>query len=126
MATRIRGRWRAAEPVPGSIALNTGEIAVTTSVSCARATCVAGGYYNTKSDQGLMLGYLAAEHGGTWSRAAQVPGLAALSNNESSQVIGVSCAPDGYCAAMGEYSGDPASEERMFETTRSGGPRRAG
>jgi len=120
VATEIRGRWRAAEPVPGSIALNTGGLAVTSSVSCSLTTCMAGGYYSSKSHQGITSGFLAAEHSGTWGHAAQVPGLARLSTGGYAQVIGVSCAPHGYCAAVGEYAGGSTEEDRMFETTRPG------
>jgi hypothetical protein len=120
VATEIRGRWHAAEPVPGSIALNTDGIAVANSVSCSRTTCIAGGYYSSKSHQGVTSGFLAAEHGGTWGDAAQVPGLAKLNTDGYAQVIGVSCARHGYCAAIGEYASGSNLEDRMFETTRSG------
>ena len=120
VATEIRGRWHAAEPVPGSIALNTGGIAVTGSVSCSLTTCIAGGYYSSKGHQGVTSGFLAAERGGTWGDAAQVPGLARLNTGGYAQVNGVSCAPHGYCAAIGEYTSRSNLEDRMFETTRSG------
>ncbi|MGH3402661.1 MAG: hypothetical protein ACRDRJ_09165 [Streptosporangiaceae bacterium] len=120
VATEIRGRWHAAEPVPGSIALNTNGIAVASSVSCSRTTCMAGGYYSSKSHQGVTSGFLATEQRGTWGDAAQVPGLAKLNTDGYAQVVRVSCAPHGYCAAIGEYAGGPTLEDRMFETTRSG------
>ena len=120
VATEIGGRWHAAEPVPGSIALNTDGIAVVNSVSCSLTTCMAGGYYSSKSHRGVTSGYLAAEHGGTWGDATQVPGLARLNTDGFAAVIGVSCTPHGYCAAIGKYTSGSALEERMFETTRSG------
>lgn len=119
-ATEIRGHWHAAEPVPGSIALNTGGIAVTSSVSCSLTACIAGGYYTSKSHQGVTSGFLAAEHGGTWGDAAQVPGLARLNTDGYAQVNEVSCAPHGYCAAIGEYTSGSTLEDRMFETIRPG------
>jgi hypothetical protein len=120
VAAEIRGRWHAAEPVPGSIALNTSGIAVTNSVSCSLTTCIAGGYYTSKNHQGVTSGFLAAEHGGTWGGATQVPGLAKLNTDGYALVDQVSCAPHGYCAAIGEYASGPTLEDRMFETTRSG------
>jgi hypothetical protein len=120
VATEIGGRWHAAEPVPGSIALNTNGIAVANSVSCSLTTCMAGGYYSSKSRQDVTSGFLATEHGGTWGDAAQVPGLAKLNTDGDAQVDGVSCTPHGYCAAIGEYASGPTLEDRMFETTRSG------
>jgi hypothetical protein len=119
VATEIRGHWHAAEPVPGSIALNTGTAAAS-AVSCSRTSCLAGGYYTSKSHQGITSGFLVTEHGGTWGDAAQVPGLARLNTGGYARVTGVSCAPHGYCAAIGEYSSAPTLEDRMFETTRSG------
>jgi len=106
--------------VPGSVALNTGGTAVTSSVSCSLTACIAGGYYTSKSHQGVTSGFLAAEHGGTWGEAAQVPGLAKLNSDGYALVNGVSCAPHGYCAAVGEYASGASLEDRMFETTRSG------
>lgn len=120
VATEIRGRWPAAEPVPGSIALNTSGIAATNSVSCSRTTCMAGGYYGSNSHQGITEGFLATERHGTWGHATPVPGLARLNTDGYAQVDAVSCAPDGYCAAIGEYSSGSTLEDRMFETTRSG------
>ena len=120
VATEIRGRWHAAEPVPGSIALNTNGIAVANSVSCSLTTCIAGGYYSSNGHQGVTSGFLATEHGGTWGDATQVPGLAKLNTDGDAQVDEVSCTPHGYCAAIGEYTSGPALEDRMFETTRSG------
>jgi hypothetical protein len=120
VATGIRGRWHAAEPVPGSIALNTNGIAVVNSVPCSLTTCMAGGYYSSKSHQGVTSGFLAAAHGGTWGDATQVPGLARLNTDGFAAVIGVSCAPHGYSAAIGTYTSGATLEERMFETTRSG------
>ena len=120
VATEIRGRWQAAEPVPGSIALNTSGIAVTSSVSCSLTACVAGGYYSARGHQGVTSGFLAAEHAGTWGGATQVPGLARLNTDGYALVTGVSCAPHGYCAAIGEYTSGSTLEDRMFETTRTG------
>ena len=120
VSTEIRRRWHAAEPVPGSIALNTNGIAVANSVSCSLTTCIAGGYYSSNGHQGVTSGFLATEHGGTWGDATQVPGLAKLNTDGDAQVDEVSCTPHGYCAAIGEYTSGPTLEDRMFETTRSG------
>jgi hypothetical protein len=120
VATQIRGRWHSAEPVPGLTSPSTGGIAVTNSVSCSLTTCLAGGYYTSKRHQGSTAGFLAAEHGGTWRHAAQIPGLARLSTDDYAFVTQVSCAPHGYCAAIGEYTAGSLLESRMFETTRPG------
>jgi hypothetical protein len=47
VVSEVRGRWRRAEEVPGSAALNKGDFATILSVSCALAGhCVAGGSYD--------------------------------------------------------------------------------
>lgn len=44
------GRWGTAAEAPGTAALNRGNVAQTTSVSCTRPrTCAAGGYYTDRS-----------------------------------------------------------------------------
>ena len=68
VATEIRWtRWHAAEPVPGSIALNTNGIAVANSVSCSLTTCMAGGYYSSKRPPGRRIR-------DSWPRSRAVPG----------------------------------------------------
>ena len=48
--TEAAGRWRTAIEVPDTAALNTGEVAAVSSVSCASARrCAAGGFYTDGS-----------------------------------------------------------------------------
>jgi hypothetical protein len=93
--------WGSAIGVPGLTALNAGGRAEVLSVSCGPAGgCAAGGYYYDSQDH--QQGFVASELNGTWSKAIEVPGLAALSAGFA-EVSSVSCGPAGDCAAGGYY-----------------------
>ncbi len=94
------GRWQPAQEVPGSGALNKGGSAVIASVSCTSAgNCTAGGAYTSASHQGLSM--VAREKGGTWGKAEEVPGSAALGGY--SYIQSVSCATASNCGADGAF-----------------------
>jgi len=94
------GSWGRAIAVPGLAALNKGREAVVLSVSCPSAgNCGAGGYYHDRGRRGVV----DSESNGRWRQAVEVPGLAALSKGGPGQVIDVSCASAGSCAAGGFY-----------------------
>jgi hypothetical protein len=113
VATEVGGHWRRAEKVPGTTALNTGGNAGVSSVSCIAASCVAGGWYRAATQRAAS-GFLVVERHGSWGRAAQVRGLAALNTGGSAAVTSVSCARRGWCAAVGEYADRSSGETRMF------------
>jgi hypothetical protein len=103
VVSQHNGSWGKATQIPGLVALSNGGSAFVLSVSCATAgTCSAGGYYVSASfpDRGFVL----SQHNGTWGKATQVPGLAALSNGGSAFVLSVSCAMAGTCSAGGFYA----------------------
>jgi hypothetical protein len=106
VASERDGSWSRAIPMPGLAALNIGGNAEIFSMSCASAgNCAAGGFY-TSRHAGLRdhyQGFVADERDGTWSRAIQVPGLAALNTGGNAQVFSVSCGAPGNCAAGGYY-----------------------
>ena len=114
VATEVRGRWGLAERVPGTAALNTGGNAAVTSVSCAAASCVAGGWYAAGAITRRHSAFLVTERRGSWRTAAQVPGLAALNTGGYAIMTAVSCAPSGWCAAVGDYIDGASGETRMF------------
>jgi hypothetical protein len=96
------GTWGTAQEVPGTAALNTGGVAVLSSVSCASAgNCAAGGSY---SSSGNTQAFVVNETGGSWGTAQEVPGAAALNTGGNAYLSSVSCAPAGYCAAGGYYT----------------------
>ena len=81
-AVRAAGSWGRAIGVPGLAALNAGSAEVD-EVSCASAgNCAAIGSYTDR--QHHSQGFVADEQNGRWSKAIEVPGLAALNKGESS------------------------------------------
>ena len=117
------GRWGTAEQVPGTAALNKGGGAAVGSVSCAAAgRCSAGGYYENGSL--FMQPFVVNETGGTWGRAEQVPGTAALNKGGFAQIVSVSCAAAGRCGAGGLYAsgivnGRPVTQAFIVSETTS-------
>jgi hypothetical protein len=96
----VNGTWRAAQPVPGLSGARPGS-AVTT-VSCPSPdSCGIGGYYSDRS--GHRQAFVASEAGGTWRKAQQVPGTAALNAGGNASVTSVSCRVAGACVAAGTY-----------------------
>ncbi|HUC58173.1 MAG TPA: hypothetical protein VMA95_12280 [Streptosporangiaceae bacterium] len=94
------GTWGTATEVPGLAALNVSGQAEVMSVSCdAVGDCAAGGYYYDKQGQ---QGFVVNEQDGTWGTAIEIPGLAALSAGFA-EVLSMSCAAAGQCAAGGYY-----------------------
>ena len=103
VAVEKNGRWGQAIEMPGPGALNKGQGAQVSSVSCASAgNCAAGGPYT--DGHGYGQGFVVSEKNGVWGQAIEVPGLGALSNGDFYvQVSSVSCASAGNCAAGGTY-----------------------
>jgi hypothetical protein len=101
------GRWAKAIEVPGLAALNNpGYGALVNTVSCASAgSCAAGGDYVDRRAARVQV-FVTAERNGRWSKAIEVPGLAALNTGSpayGAQVISMSCASAGNCTYGGFY-----------------------
>ena len=93
--------WGRAIGVPGLTALNKGDAEVD-EVSCASAgNCAAGGDYTDRDGHGQV--FVAAERNGRWSKAIEVPGLAALNAGGNAEFDSVSCPSPGHCTAAGIY-----------------------
>ena len=106
------GTWRKARPVPGFAALGNGRDAFPESLSCAApGDCSAGGYYTVSG--GRWQAFVVNEVHGTWHRAQQVPGTAALNKGGRAVLAALSCAPDGSCSAGGSYL-DAADNRQVF------------
>src|SRR5690349_11610527 len=104
--------WGTAQEVPGTAALNQGGFAEVTSVSCASAgNCSAGGFYADSS--GHQQVFVVSQTRGTWGRAIEVPGTAALNRGGFAQFGSVSCAAAGNCSAGGFYK-DSSSRIQAF------------
>ena len=120
------GTWGNAEEVPGTAALNTGGHAVATSVSCASAgNCDVGGFYTDGS--GHQQVFVAGERNGTWGKAEEVPGTAALNTGGSCHggacvdaQVGVSCASAGNCSAGGSYTDGSGHQQAFVAGERNG------
>src|SRR5208282_5094837 len=98
------GSWGKAIQVPGVAALSgaSGGSAVD-AVSCRPAgNCAAGGSYSSDGDEQA---FVVSEKNGSWGKAVEVPGSAALNLGASGGVNSVSCASAGNCAAVGYYRG---------------------
>jgi hypothetical protein len=102
VVSETNGRWGRAIEVPGLRALNKGGARVT-SVSCASVgNCAAGGSYEDDRS-GDRQGFVVSERHGRWGQAIEVPGLGALNKGGGADVISLSCASAGSCAAGGDY-----------------------
>jgi hypothetical protein len=112
------GSWGTAIEVPRLATLNTGGNAQVTSLSCASAgNCAAGGFYT--SSRGTRA-FVVSEKNGSWGKAIQVPGAAALSGaSGGSQVAALSCGSAGDCAAGGSYFS--AGDEQAFVVSEKNG-----
>jgi hypothetical protein len=112
VADEANGTWGSAQYVPGIATLNDGAWAQVISVSCASAgNCAAAGFY--KDSAGRFQAFVANEINGIWGTALQVPGIATLSTDGSSQAYSVSCATAGNCAVGGSYT-DSAGKTQAF------------
>jgi hypothetical protein len=113
------GSWGKAIEVPRLAALNKGDDAAVTSLSCGSAgNCAAGGFYVNGS--GHSRSFVVSEKNGTWGKAIQVPGVAALSGaSGGSGVAAVSCGSAGNCAAGGSYSSD--GDQQAFVVNEKNG-----
>jgi hypothetical protein len=106
------GTWRTARPVPGLAALNEGGDAFPDALSCAAVgDCSAAGRYTDHA--GRWQAFVADEVHGTWRRAQQVPGTAALNKGGRAVLAALSCAPAGSCSAGGSYT-DAAGNQQVF------------
>jgi len=103
VVNEVNGTWRNAIEVPGTAALNKGDYAQVSSVSCASAgNCSAGGWYMDSSalDDPLVV----SEVNGKWHNAIRVPGMTALTRHIFGTVSSVSCSSAGNCSAGGWYT----------------------
>jgi hypothetical protein len=117
-AATVAGTWEKAQILPGFAALNKSaqaESADVQSLSCGSpGNCAVGGYYIDSA--GHQQAFVAAEVGGTWHKAIEVPGTGALNTGGRAWVESVSCTGSGYCAAGGYYT-SPGVDTQAFVVT---------
>jgi hypothetical protein len=117
VVSQRRGTWGQAQKVPGAAALNAGGNAQITSVSCASAgNCSAGGFYTGRS--GHIQAFVVSQKRGTWGRAQQIPGTAALNAGGNAQITSVSCASANRCSAVGFYT-DRSGRTQAFVVSQT-------
>jgi len=121
-----KGTWGKAQEIPGSGALNpTGDVGVN-SLSCGSAgNCAVVGSYSVHVahcpvDTGCTRVFVADETNGTWGTAIQVPGTAGLVPHGLADVLTVSCAAAGSCAAGGD-SVEPIGGDQAWVASETGG-----
>jgi hypothetical protein len=114
------GTWGKATQVPGVAGLSGASGAATLdSLSCGSAgNCAAGGSYSSNGEQQA---YVVSEKNGSWGRAIEVPGSAALNTSMSAGVSSVSCASAGNCAVAGTYRADAPEAFVVSEASGSWG-----
>jgi hypothetical protein len=75
LASQVNGVWGKAEQVPGLAALNTGDTAQLTSVSCVSAgNCRAAGFYT--DSVGVEQAFVVSQVNGVWGKAEEIHGPA--------------------------------------------------
>jgi hypothetical protein len=117
------GTWGQATEVPGSAALNTGDVAQVNSVSCPSAgNCAAGGTYNGAARGTFEFqAFVDSERNGHWGKAIEVARRLNHSQpGSTAQVNSVSCASAGNCAAGGIYTDANQNLEGFVVTERNG------
>jgi len=111
-ADEKNGTWQAARTLAGTGTLDFFE---TGAVSCPTAgNCVATGIATTES--GLRViehAVVVREINGSWGKARELPGSAALNTGGDAAVLSVSCASPGNCAAGGWYTDKADREQAM-------------
>ena len=122
VVSEAKGRWRRAEEVPGTAALNKGGLAQVNSVSCASpGACTAGGDYLSHIGKHYEAqAFVVSEADGTWGTAREVPGTAALNKGGQAFVNSVSCSSAGNCGAGGDYA-DGAGTTQAFVVSEADG-----
>lgn len=119
LAVQKSGKWRNAFEVPGTAGLNEGHNAQVTAISCASAgNCAIGGYYTNSSAHGEL--FLINQRKGSWGKAKEIPGLAALTTGSTAQIYSISCSSACNCSACG-YGENSSFREIAFVVTESGG-----
>ena len=114
VVSQVNGKWGTAKEV--AAALNTSGSAEINSVSCASAgNCSAGGQLDSS---GHFQAFVVSQVNGTWGKAKEVPGTAALSTGGGAATNSVSCATAGNCSAGGYYT-DSSGHGQAFVASQT-------
>jgi hypothetical protein len=110
VVSSVNGVWRRAQRVRRIGALNVGQDADFTAMSCASpGNCSAAGTYALAFGRGGNMPPTAAfvvnEVHGVWGSAVEVPGTARLNTGRNAAINDLSCTPNDACTAGGFYTG---------------------
>ena len=123
IAAQTHGLWHAARELPRLSALAGASSAELTSVSCPKpGDCLVGGEFTHASKTQALT---AREVGGRWRRPIELPGTRALNTGGAAQVLSVSCAAPGDCAAGGTYADSPNTLQAFVDSDVRGRWRQA-
>jgi len=119
VANEVNGTWGKAQRVPDAAALNEGDDASVTSLSCpAAGACVAAGYYRTNGNEGEL--FVVREVAGRWQHAAQLPGSRKLITYLGSTIGEVSCASAATCEVGGTLQTGKSSTRGFLASETNG------
>jgi hypothetical protein len=120
VVSETNGTWGTAREVQGTATLDKGSPgAKVASVSCAAAgVCSAGGFYSDPANHEQA--FVVNETHGTWGKAEEIPGTAALNTGGQAGADSVSCAPRGLCTAGGTYT-NVSNKTYVFAVSETGG-----
>jgi hypothetical protein len=120
VASERNGRWRTAAVPPGLAALNAGDGAEVSSVSCPSAgNCGAGGFATGgPAADWSKFAFASSQRGGRWGTAHSLSGAVA-GQAELSWVVSVSCPSSGNCTTDG-YQYDGGGERPVLDSERGG------
>jgi hypothetical protein len=107
VVNEVRGVWQNALPIPGTNALNIGDDASVSAISCTNAwNCGLGGYYTPGNAEPYPYweAFVVSEVHGTWSTAIEVQGTGTENTAINASTTVISCvAPSLSCAAGGYF-----------------------
>jgi hypothetical protein len=125
VATETNWHWGKAVNVPGLVAMNKGNEAEVTSVSCAApGYCTAGGVYAiVDPHEGPFTadGFVVTETKGVWGKAKPAPGIKITATTDA-VIQSVSCSSPGNCTAGGTLANNATfSAVKGFVVTQTSG-----
>jgi hypothetical protein len=117
----VNGTWGTAVEAPGTAALNVGDGAQITAVSCGSpGNCSAMGQYSDGALLPLDQVFVIDEVNGTWQNAQQIPGTGTLNAGQDAFIGELSCPSPGNCSAGGTYV-DASNHEQAFVVSEVNG-----
>jgi hypothetical protein len=110
--------WKTAIDVPG-LSASQGDSVSVSGVACPSVNhCVATGTYRDAARN--QQAFITVQENGTWGRAFEVPGSAALNKGFFADAAGVACPATGECTIAGEYT-DSAGRLQLFVADEKNG-----